>query len=60
MCVFRVTAVLPTVPAALGAEYPACDSSHWAFQLAARSVSAKGDEGLSHFVQTLVEFCLFA
>ena len=26
-----VMAVLPTIPTALSAEYPACDSSHWAF-----------------------------
>lgn len=59
ICVFCVVAVLPTIPAALSAEYPACDSSHWAFQLLARSISAKGEKNLfTRFVQSLenVEF----
>lgn len=44
MCALCVATVLPTIPAALSAEYPACDSSYWAFQLLARSVSAKGEK----------------
>lgn len=47
MCVcvcFCIMAVLPTIPAALSAEYPACDSSHRAFQLLDWSISAKGEK----------------
>jgi len=43
-----VLVVLPRVPATLSAEYPACDSSHWAVQLFARSISAKGKKKKSH------------
>lgn len=39
-----VVTVLSTVPTALSAEYPACDPSYWAFQLLARSISAKGEQ----------------
>lgn len=43
LCVCVVT-VLSTIPTALSAEYPACDPSYWAFQLLARSISAKGEQ----------------
>lgn len=47
--------VLPTIPAAaLSAQYPACDSSHRAFQLPARSVPAKGAK---NFLDILHTFC---
>lgn len=50
MCVHFIITVLSTIPAALSAEYPACDSSHWAFQLPARSISAKGESTYYAFV----------
>lgn len=56
---FCVVAVLPTIPAALSAEYPACDSSHWAFQLLARSISAKGEKNSLHALYKVLKMLNF-
>lgn len=44
MYVYLVVAVLSAVPTALCAEYTACHPPHWAFQLLAGSISAKGEQ----------------